>query len=160
MLKYWLALGLMLVAGCDQREKVAGPETSVKDLILEPTVDIGGGRPSIVIKTNLPDATSLQATLSQGDPGKQTYMAQADTTIFQGSGSFGPFSKNNARLPPGRYDLVISAPLSEVQPEPAREALGHDYRNYRSPAIKQRTKPGEMNGAYIEVKSTVMIPRD
>ena len=53
-----------------------------------------------------------------------TYLAQHRIHVAERQFRAGPFSKDGASLKPGRYQVVVSSPLSDLQPASVRTLIG------------------------------------
>lgn len=109
---------LLFLAGCSAQklEVQITAESSLDDDML----------PSFAIETNLPDETQLLLTLQGTDEAKfnTSYTAQQSVTVQGGKAESQPFSNNNGPVPNGNFELKITMPAAEEQPQNVQKVIG------------------------------------
>jgi len=77
-------------------------------------------RPIFIGKTNLPDGMELMLTVTK--PG--VTFSQDKVTVVNGGFTSSQFSASGGKYSPGRYDLVVSMGMAELQPASVRAVIG------------------------------------
>lgn len=83
-------------------------------------------------KTNLPDYAELLFTITNDD-----YTGQTKTIVEEGIFKTEPFSKDDARLPAGEYDLSITLPIPATQDKKFIQEAGEDYEYLTGDLMKE-----------------------
>ena len=102
--------------------------------LLKLKVDIQGdpARPTVVGATNLPRGTKLNVAIEDA---KRSYASEF-VDVVDGSFSIIPNARSDNLLP-GKYEIVVSSPLVDVQPTDVRNKLGADYENLTGPDLRE-----------------------
>lgn len=107
-------------------ESLLGKKALTVDLTY--TVEEKNGKVKVSIKTNLPNGTYLMVSLGSknNEKEKNYYMYQSVKVNVQGGKAETSWLDNSGqRLKEGQYDLSISTPLAEIQPENVQKRIGN-----------------------------------
>ncbi len=143
--------GIALVsaaAGCDIRSgppPLSPSRPQPLQLIVEATPLTNGAR--IAGQTNLPDGTRLMLGLHRGP-----VFAGPEVQVRDGRFVAEIFPSRNGRTPPGDYEIRVSTPLGDLQPDEVRGQLGRDYEALSGPLVRPGTA-----GRIIEYTGRVRI---
>lgn len=97
--------------------------SSSDDPTITPTLEVSVEdpyRPVFIGKTNLPDGMELMLTVTK--PG--VTFAQDKVTVVNGGFTSSQFSASGKKYSPGRYELVVSMAMAELQPASVRAVIG------------------------------------
>jgi len=146
-----LALLALLLGGCAlstaprQTSSSAGHATIEVELTIDVSVD--NGKVTVTATSNLPDGTKLGGTVFA--EGK--FMAQDPQVLQGGAATFGPFSDGGGAIPPGTYEVSVTMPVPEVQPDEVRAIIG-EHGEYLTGSQVNRD-----DGPTVEVTQTITI---
>ena len=110
----------------------------------------GGDRPTVIGKTNLPNSMKLMVTITRAG---NSYMAQGEAVVSDGQFRVGPFSKKGSPLDPGTYQVEVSSPLAQLQPQSVRTIIGKNGESQDGPL----TRPSALDGKVVEYQTKVVI---
>jgi hypothetical protein len=91
------------------------------------------GMVSIVLETNLPDDTVVMVTLA--NPSSE-YAAQDTLAVSGGKCRTGFFSNGESALSAGTYQVTVTVPVAQVQPENVQAVIGTQGENLTGPYVK------------------------
>ena len=93
-------------------------------------MDFNGGRPVVRVRTNLPEGTTFMTGLvSPINRGGTGYIGDDISEVSPtGVAEFGPFTYQGEALPPGPYQVTITA-STVAQPENVRAVMGEKGKN-------------------------------
>lgn len=113
------------------------PQVGILNLKIQGDVSFEHGMPTLNIQTNLPEGTVIMATVTKtGSLLADGYAGQQSSEIDNaGNVKFGPFSDNNNLLSSGDYQVIISTPLTGIQPENVRLIIGEHGEKLSGPSI-------------------------
>jgi hypothetical protein len=141
MRRFRLALLMFALNGCSpqngngstasvERETFSPSQPKPLRLEIVATPLQNGAR--IAGRTNLPDGTSLMLGLQRGPVG-----AGPEVTVRNGAFSADVFPRDGAAIPPGRYEVSVSSPLGDLQPDVVRDQLGSSYEALTGPLLRR-----------------------
>lgn len=133
--------------------KEKASENKKEDLIelnLNVEEKIKEGKVFFDISTNLPDNTTGSIALTNKDI---DYTAQDKFEVNAGKAEAGPYSLKGESLPSGTYEVSVSTPLAEIQPDDVFIEIGEDYSNYTGDQFED----GDM-GRNIRYSFEINIP--
>lgn len=110
---------------------------------------------SITASTNLPDETVMMGSLQPVAPCSPNcgYAWEGDIVVHHGHLVIGPFNT----VSPGVYSLVISTPMTDLQPASVRAVFGAGGQNLRGDFVKPFSV-GTATEYLIEYTGTVTLP--
>ena len=108
----------------------AGSTSVPFDVSFEVGMDFNGGRPVVRVRTNLPEGTTFMTGLvSPINRGGTGYIGDDISEVSPtGVAEFGPFTYQGEALPPGPYQVTITA-STVAQPENVRAVMGEKGKN-------------------------------
>ncbi|WP_298281148.1 hypothetical protein [Acidocella sp.] len=119
---------------CEAIEANAAPTTPQPKQSLNVNLflsDDGSPTPTISGKTNLPDGTELDITLSfDGTP-----VGEDSAIVTKGAFKVGPFSDQGRELNSGTYSVEVTSGAAELQPASVQAIIGSDGGSMRGPAV-------------------------
>jgi hypothetical protein len=127
-------------------------------LIFDVATSVRNSGLAVTVRTNLPDGAKVNASLDS--PVYGLGRAQSEGNVTDSLVNLGPFSLRGAPLPPGKYDLSVSAPSVPAQPASVQAALGPDYGCYKSDLIDKGSDLAGSFGASISKELVVNVPSD
>lgn len=83
-------------------------------------------------QTNLPDGTRLMLGLQRGP-----VFAGPEAQVAEGRFQADLVPSRNGRTPPGDYELTITTPLGDLQPDEVRDQLGRNYEALTGPLLRE-----------------------
>lgn len=113
------------------------------------------GRLRISGTTNLPDETRLSFSLAQQ---AVDFLAQDAGHVRSGSFESAWFSKQGAALPPGTYQVGITVPVYNAQPESVQRRLGPGLEAMTGPHVDEADL--EFLGKVARVHRTIEISQE
>ena len=125
------AMSLLLALGSLAASAMAMAATPLK---LDLNVTVDDRKVSLLGVTNLPDSTELIVSVFRKE---SRFSADDKTKVSDGKFRAGPFSDKQGPLSPGRYMVVVTAPIAAVQPRSVQAILGNNYSNFTSPLVKK-----------------------
>ncbi len=93
---------------------------------------LGGGKPIIVGKTNLPDGFQAILSLEEGT----RILGQDKIQVHSGQFTAGPFTLHGVAYPRGIYTVAIGSPSSHIQPPEVQAVIGPHGAFLRGPLVK------------------------
>jgi hypothetical protein len=99
-------------------------------------------------QTNLPDGTELMVSFQRGP-----VVGGEKLSVSNGHFSEDVLPKAGKSIPPGKYDLEISTPLGDLQPDDVKAQLGSDYEALTGPLLRK----GVIGERGIDYTSSVHI---
>lgn len=110
----------------------------------------GGGKPTVVGTTSLPDGTDLMIELSRS---ASSYAAQDKAKVNGGYFRAGPFSQKGNDLNPGVYVLRVTMPITAVQPTAVQQVIGSEGSNLKGSLVKR----SGFGGKVVEYKNSFKV---
>lgn len=154
------AVFLFALSGCGPGSGDAGSPTKAarcpQNLIFDVATSVRDSGLAVTVRTNLPDGAKVNASLDS--PVYGLGRAQSEGAVADSQVALGPFSLRGAPLPPGRYELSVSAPSVPAQPVSVRAALGPDYGCYKSDLVEEVDGGTATFGAFISKELVVNVP--
>lgn len=114
-------------------------KNTVINVTLKASYKKESGKTYIIIKTNLPDDTSLSITLK----GPNNYQAQSKITIKNGSGKSSGFSDRGSQLKSGKYTVEVTMPIPAVQPKNVIAVIGSNGEYLKGPYVTESVFGGD-----------------
>ena len=81
-------------------------------------------------QTNLPEGTALMVSAQRGPVGADT-----EVTVQGGRFSADLYPRQGQPIPPGAYEVEVSTPLADLQPQSVKSVLGPDYNAVTGPLV-------------------------
>lgn len=124
---------------------------------IEVTIDVdterdSQGRLRISGTTNLPDQTRLSFSLSQATT---NFLAQDSGEVVKGRFESSWFSRQGGPLTAGVYEVGVTVPIYNTQPESVQRRLGPGLELMRGPLVEQASL--EFMGKVASIRRTVKI---
>jgi hypothetical protein len=103
--------------------------------------------------TNLPDGTGFTVHAQRGP-----VWTDAGVTVQGGRFSADLYPRKGQPIPSGAYEIEVSTPFADVQPDSVKAALGPDYKAVTGPLVV----PSQFGGRIIEytAKANIGGPSD
>lgn len=125
----FMVLIAFTLSGCSQPKGIE-TQTEVEKVEVVPKINVtmnleNQGNGEFIGETNLPDGTEIMITLTN-DNG---YSAQDKRSVQDGSFTFGPFSDKGSSLRNGTYNVEITTPTANVQPDSVKKIIGSNAVN-------------------------------
>lgn len=95
---------------------------------------VGGAKPVIAGKTNLPDQTPLLLTITRKESG---YMAQDKVLVKGGGFKSSVFSQNGKPLNSGAYHAEIGTPMAALMPASVQAVVGKSGEKMQGASVKK-----------------------
>lgn len=117
----------IVLCGCSNKNVETVKETTStesSDIYIDVEIDKNEGKPSFMIKTNLPDETDLMLTIHD----ENNYSAQSKVKINNGIAESESFSNKGEPLT-GKYTLEICTPFAMVMSESVQAIIGEHGEN-------------------------------
>lgn len=111
---------------------------------------LGGLKPTLEGRTNLPSGTQLIVTLRHGAP---SYDAQSKLAV-EPNGCFATdqFTDDGGDLSPGRYSVLVTMPVSSGQPDSVQRIIGTHGEYIIGPFVKRLHRD-----RFAEYRTSVVI---
>jgi hypothetical protein len=120
------------------------------ELSVQVDPDDGTGHPSFTGTTNLPDGTEMLLTLTRRS---RPYMGQDRVVVHGGHFRSTHFADTGDAALAGRFELIVTGGLFDIQPASIKPFLGKDYANFSGPQLHH-----EAFGTVLETTIQVEIP--
>lgn len=130
-------------AGKAETFSVAQPKALRLEIVATPLQN--GAR--ISGQTNLPDGTRLMLGLQRGP-----VVGGPEAVVSDGAFSADVFPRRGAPIPPGRYEVSVSTPLGDLQPDNVKNQLGSNYEALTGPLLRR-----DDLGRIIQYRGSVTI---
>jgi hypothetical protein len=120
------------------------------DLAMSVVLDADGSA-WVTAKSNLPDGTQLNSSVSQ----EGGFIAQDSRTLQDGTVSFGPFSDEGKPIPSGTYDVSVTMPIARNQPDEVKAVIGDAGEHLTGPLVSEESITGD---AVVNVSEQLVVP--
>lgn len=147
---------VLLLSACSNSEKASDPKSELEkvdnkietdkeinseiDVTLDLEIIKNEGKVSFLGETNLPDETEIMITLSNENGYRAQDKINVQDRIFESN----TFSDKSSFLSPGKYNVEITTPTANVQPESVKGIIGDNGVNLVGDLIKNDPTFGNM----------------
>jgi hypothetical protein len=99
-------------------------------------------------RTNLPEGTELMVSVQRGP-----VLAGTKVIVRNGRFSADLYPRQGQPIPSGNYDIEVSTPFADLQPQSVKSVLGPDYSAVTGPLVV----PSQFGGRIIDYTAKVNI---